>query len=104
MRGNGTLGANAPHLDWKKLYIDTGDADQNASLLAKLGANKDAIEDAFGAPLTWEPLPGKRACRVAVYRDGDVLRIDDHDAYVDWFLDTSGKLRAAVESFMRAGP
>jgi uncharacterized protein with ParB-like and HNH nuclease domain/predicted transport protein len=83
-----------------ELYIDTGDADQNAAMLAKLEANKGAVEDAFGETLTWEPLPGKRACRVAVYRDGEVLRIDDHDEYVDWFLDTGARLRTALEPWI----
>ena len=80
-----------------ELYIDSGDGDENAALLAKLEGNRDAIEAAFGGTLTWEPLPGKRACRVAVYRDGDVLHIDQHDEYVDWFLDTSARLRTALE-------
>lgn len=39
-----------------ELYIDTGNAEENLALLAKLEANKDAIEDAFGGPLTWEPV------------------------------------------------
>jgi len=81
-----------------ELYIDTGNADENAALLAKLETKRDAIEGAFGGSLTWESLPGRRACRIAAYGDGDVLHIDRHDEYVDWFLDTSARLRTALES------
>lgn len=80
-----------------ELYIDTGNAEENAALLMKLETKRDAIEEAFGGSLTWEPLPGKRACRIAVYREGDVLHIDQHDEYVDWFLDTNARLRTALE-------
>lgn len=39
----------------------------------------------------------RRACRIAVYRDGDVLDTEQHDSYIDWFFDTNARLRAALE-------
>ena len=33
---------------------------------------KDAIEVEFGAPLSWEKLDTRRACRVAYYHDGSI--------------------------------
>jgi hypothetical protein len=49
-----------------ELYIDRGkDADdENETIFDTLAASKAAIEDAFGAPLEWQRLEGKRACRI----------------------------------------
>lgn len=49
-----------------ELYIDRGKDSQqeNQSVFESLRANQDAIENAFGAPLEWAGLEGKRACRI----------------------------------------
>jgi len=50
-----------------ELYIDqdkdTGEGNQK--ILEKLHANKESIEKEFGAPLNWETLEEKRACRIS---------------------------------------
>ena len=55
-----------------ELYIDLGDADANDSAFEALHAQREELENAFGEPLEWEALDGKRACRIAVYRDGSI--------------------------------
>lgn len=47
-----------------ELYIDRGDAAENTHIYDHLHNSKDAIEKSFGAPLSWEPLETKRACRI----------------------------------------
>lgn len=47
-----------------ELYIDRGDAEQNKLFFDALHAHKAEIEAAFGAPLEWQRLNAKRACRV----------------------------------------
>lgn len=47
-----------------ELYIDRGDAAENKRIFDCLFARKDAIEKQFGAPLGWERLDSKRACRI----------------------------------------
>jgi Domain of unknown function (DUF4268) len=59
---------------------------------------KDKIEAIYGGPLVWEDLPGKRARRIADYRDGEVTNGDQFDAYIDWFFDAGTRLRAALDS------
>ncbi len=66
------------------------------ALFEQLAAMKDEIEASYGAPLVWEDLPGKRACRIADYGQGDVSNGDRFDEYVDWFFDTGTRLRAAI--------
>jgi hypothetical protein len=81
-----------------ELYIDFGDEDQNRSVFEQLAERRSALEEVYGGPLSWEDLPGKRACRVADYGDGDVTNGDLHDTYIDWFFDTGKRLRAAIDA------
>ena len=47
-----------------ELYIDRGEADENKQIFDKILARKEEIETRFGAPLSWERLDTKRACRI----------------------------------------
>ncbi len=48
-----------------ELYIDTKDKDKNQRIFdALLRQKKKTIEGAFGSPLDWQPLEGRRACRI----------------------------------------
>lgn len=78
-----------------ELYIDTGNAEANAALFTSLQAKSNDIEADFGRPLVWEELPGKQACRVAEYADGDVSRTDDFEDYINWFFESSERMRKA---------
>jgi hypothetical protein len=59
-----------------ELYIDRGkDAvDENKSIFDQLHANRDTVEKAFGGPLSWERLEGKRACRIRFSQAGGGYR------------------------------
>ncbi len=80
-----------------ELYIDAGDAAVNARVLEALHQHRQDIETAVGEPLSWEPLPQRRACRIAVHSPGDVTRSEEFDSYIDWFLDVGARFRAALE-------
>lgn len=47
-----------------ELYIDARDAAENDRIFRILLEQRDNVEAAFGEPLSWEPLEGKRACRI----------------------------------------
>ena len=74
-----------------ELYIDKGkDADeQNKAIFDTLNASKSNIESAFGEPLEWERLEGKRACRIKKriseggYRDDEAKWPVIQDALID---------------------
>jgi hypothetical protein len=50
-----------------ELYIDRGrdNEAENMRILDALLANKQEIEEAYGGALDWEPLEGRRACRIS---------------------------------------
>ena len=56
------------------------------------------IESAYGRELTWEELPERRASRIADYSSGDVLDVEGHDRFIDWFFDAGARLRDAVDT------
>lgn len=53
-------------------YIDCGDKLRNEAIFDALYAQKEAVNAAYGAELVWEKLETKRACRIAIYLDGDI--------------------------------
>jgi Domain of unknown function (DUF4268) len=79
-----------------ELYIDAQSAERSSARYEALARQKDALEAAYGRALTWELLPGRRACRIAEYRDGSITRADEHDAYMDFFLDAGQRMRNAL--------
>ncbi|MEV4756449.1 DUF4268 domain-containing protein [Micromonospora sp. NPDC049559] len=48
--------------------------------------------------LSYEPLPGRKGCRIAEYRPGDIAERDRWDEYVDWFIAAQQRLRQAVDT------
>jgi Domain of unknown function (DUF4268) len=80
-----------------ELYINTGDGDRNDEIFEYLRDRLEQIEVAYGQPLMWEVLPEKQASRIAEYKDGcTVADAERWDEYIDWFLDASTRLRAAL--------
>jgi hypothetical protein len=62
-----------------ELYIDNDreSGNRNKKMFDYLYQNKEEIEKAFGASLSWEPLESKRACRVVKIFDGIGYRDPD---------------------------
>ena len=80
--GRGGLGFNyaiRQHDAQVELYIDRGRdrAEENQRVFNQLVEHKDAVESVFEAPLEWQSLEGRRACRIRKviliggYRDED---------------------------------
>lgn len=80
-----------------ELYIDFADPTRAGALYEALLQRRSIIEAEYGAELSWEELPERRASRIAVYSDGDVLEGAAHDDYISWFFETGARLRRAVD-------
>jgi len=55
-----------------EIYIDTNDKNENKSIFDRIYHHKEKIESALGDQLSWERMDDKRACRIALYRDGSI--------------------------------
>jgi hypothetical protein len=80
-----------------ELYIALGDAAQNEQLFEQLHGQKEDLEAAYGRPLAWEDLSGRKGCRIADYEGGcDVAEEERFDEFIDWFIDAGDRLRRAL--------
>lgn len=70
-----------------EVYIDTKNKSWNTSAFDWLHAQRESIEAAFGTPFEWEHLETRRACRIAIYREGAILGEDFGSAEtLDWAI------------------
>jgi hypothetical protein len=86
-----------------ELYFGSPDAEANATAFAEYEALRAQIERDFGETLSFEPLPDKKACRIAAYLPGgDVTDTSKHVEYADWLMETHERFRAAIEAARNA--
>ena len=67
-----------------EIYIDRGDGEENTFIYDQLHVQKDRIETAFGGELTWQPLEGKRACRIKSEMAGNMFDRDQWPAMIEF--------------------
>jgi hypothetical protein len=84
-----------------ELYIDRGDAVENQSVFESLHTHKDEIEAAYESGLSWEPLEGKRGCRIAERLDIGGYRDEDKwEEVQDAMIDRMVRLESALRPFI----
>jgi hypothetical protein len=91
------------HASGVELYIDRGRGleDQNTQIFDTLLASREDIEHEFGGALDWQPLEGKRACRIKKPLDGgyrDEERWPEiHEAMIDAMIRLERSLRPHLD-------
>jgi hypothetical protein len=88
-----------------ELYIDRGKGaeEQNKAIFDSLAASREQIEADFGAPLIWQRLEGRRACRIARwlqlggYRDDEKKWSQMQDAMIDAMIRLEKALRPHID-------
>ena len=65
-----------------EIYIDQDDAETSKVLFDTLLAQKVDIEREFREPLVWERLDDRRASRIAVYREGNIIQSEEELAEI----------------------
>jgi CBS domain-containing protein len=80
-------------------YIDTGDARVNEGIFEKLYDKKGAVEAIYGSEVVWERLPGRRASRLAIYRDGNITDGPEaHQELIEWTARVAPRFHEAIAS------
>jgi hypothetical protein len=93
-----------------ELYIDRGKGadEENKKLFNQLAASRDKIDQEFGPTLNWEPLEGKRACRIRYlsslggYRSPEDKWPDIQDHIIDAMTRLEHALRPYLEHLREA--
>jgi hypothetical protein len=82
-----------------ELYFGATDPETNQEQFEKFLARREHLEERFGGSLDFQPLPGRKACRIAAHAAGtfDVLDHNQHPALAEWFLETMARFRAATQ-------
>ena len=81
-----------------ELYFGSPAPETNSARLDVLYEHKREIEEIFGDELSWEELEGKKATRVAFYRDASILSVGDWTDYLQWTITNFGNLTRVTEA------
>lgn len=88
-----------------ELYIDRGKGleEENKAIFGQLEANRAEAEKAFGGPLSWERLEGKRASRIRFTQAGGGYRSpeDKWPALQDGIITAMIRLEQALRPFLK---
>lgn len=88
-----------------ELYIDRGKdlEEENKAIFDQLEAHKAEVEKAFGGPLSWERLEGKRACRIRFTQAGGGYRSpeDKWPGLQDGIVSAMTRLEQALRPFLK---
>jgi uncharacterized protein DUF4268 len=85
-----------------ELYIDTGDRTRNKASFDQLLAERDAIEQQIGEPLSWDRRDDIRACRIHISRPGSIDDLGLLDEYCTWGAERMLRLRDVFGPRVRA--
>jgi hypothetical protein len=64
-----------------ELYIDRPTPEQCRAVFDALYARRDEFEAAYGRPLEWDSLEGRKTCRIFESTEGDVQNEGDHEKH-----------------------
>ncbi|EFN5973541.1 TPA: DUF4268 domain-containing protein [Escherichia coli] len=83
-----------------ELWIAKSSAESNTFAFNWLYEHKEAIENTFGQALKWEPLPGKKSCRISFATPATSLDESNWPAMIDWLLVNLTAFEKALDPFI----
>ena len=105
--GSGTSGAPFSFVITKtyasvELGISQTEAKRNKDIFDRLKVKQAFIEEQFGAPLLWERLDAKKACRIAYRLENvDITNHDDWSKISDFFCSNMPKFIVALKDELK---
>lgn len=79
-----------------ELFLGHPDAEVNTARFEQLLGARDAMEEAYGGELSFDPLDTRKGCRIGERTSGNITERQNWSAYVEWFVDRQRRLRDAV--------
>lgn len=83
-----------------ELWIAKSSAESNTFAFNWLYEHKEVIENTFGQALKWEPLPGKKSCRISFATPAASLDESNWPAMIDWLLVNLTAFEKALDPFI----
>lgn len=83
-----------------ELWIAKSSAESNTFAFNWLYERKERIENTFGHELKWEPLPGKKSCRISFATPATSLDESNWPAMIDWQLVNLTAFEKALDPFI----
>lgn len=81
-----------------ELYIDMWEKEKNKRAFDELYSQRNDIENALGAQLSWERIDNRRACRIALYHAGSITDSkNDLSLLIDWAVDWMNRFYNSLE-------
>jgi hypothetical protein len=77
-------------------YMARPQAEANQFVFERLQTQKDTIESAFGAALTWMPLPNRKSCRIHYAMPVDGYDKANWPEMIQWLVDHMTRLEKAL--------
>jgi len=85
-----------------EIYLDTGDQNKNKEIFDKLYLDKENIEREYGSEIYWERLDQRRACRICVYKDGNInLDTDELTKIKEWAIEKLLKFKEVFPKYFK---
>lgn len=81
-----------------EFYLGASDAAVNSARFEALYERKAEIERVFGEQLSWEELEGRKAARIAFYREASILNFSEWETYFSWIEEYFTKLSLVSQS------
>ena len=82
----------------QELYIDRPTPEQCRAVFDALYVRRDEFEAAYGRQLEWDPMEGRKACRISESSEGDVQNEAEYEKYIEFFIDAGERFRRAISA------
>ncbi|MDF3128237.1 DUF4268 domain-containing protein [Kiritimatiellaeota bacterium B1221] len=79
------------------VYLSRASTEENTFIFDFLYEQKESIENAFGEPLEWQSLPGKKTCRICIEQMFDGHDPQNWKDMTQWFNEYLPKMEASFK-------
>ena len=85
-----------------EFYLSRPTGEENKRLFDALQKKREQIEEAFGAPLVWDRLDGRKACRIKYSKDVDGYDRANWPSMIGWLVEHIVRLEHAFRDPLRS--